>query len=308
MSGIVTTMTWAQVCKKANGGKVSLVSHNTLQISINASQHNGISLSDLTRFHPIFAQLKTEINKVAPWADKTRWAKAKKTNPFIVLPFLIRLQIFDLVIEPIQGTLYLKNRHTGLLPGFPTPAIARAFDNQVRLECLLVLLEKSVIEIHSGPGLMKLRGFLQCVDFNESTPKDTSYDLGFDCIKALRFPFFSRFPHKTLPADAFNKDISLMRSCKNLTSVKMTWVDEDLTYFYNMDGYLPKKIERIREQYRLDAMLDLEKLEHLHLASKLTGYVYEESGHVGSRQVEALKEWFEEEFENRGKKVTVTTS
>ena len=274
----------------------------------NMAQHAGISLSDLTRFDPIIAQVKSEIDKVAPLADKTRRAKAKKSNPFCILPFHIRLQIFDLAIEPIHSALFMFNRRTGHVSRFPVPAIARAFDDQVGLESLMVLLEKSTIEIHSGPGQMKLRSFLQNVDFNEATPKDTSYNLGHDCIKAMRFSFFSRFPHKNLPANAFNKDIGLMLSCKNLTIVTTTWVDEDLTYFYSMDGYLPKTIERLREQYRLDGMLGLKKLKHLHLGLEVTDRVYDESGYIGYKQICALKVWLDGEFAKRGRKVMVTTT
>lgn len=253
-------------------------------------------------------QIKTEIDKVAPLAERTRRARTKKSNPFYILPYHVRLQILDLVVKPILQPLFLRNCRNGALSHFPIPYIAEAFDHRFRLEGLLVLLEKSSLEIYSGPGLMKLRSFLHYVDFNEATPKDTSYDLGYDCIRALRFPFFSRFPHTTLPADAFNEDIMMMRACKNLTSVATSWMDDELTYFDNVDGYQPKSLERIRKEYRLDSILVLKKLKSFHLRSKMTCRVSLALGNEGFKQLVALRKWFVEEFEKRGRAVQITVS
>ena len=58
-----------------------------------------------------------------------------------LLPHNTRLLILDLVIDPIDKPLYLTDVRNGRPKPFPVPAIARAFDNQNRLESLMVLLE-----------------------------------------------------------------------------------------------------------------------------------------------------------------------
>lgn len=121
---------------------------------------------------------------------------------------------------------------------------------------------------------------MQDIDCNELKTKNTSYNLGYECIREMRVPFFSRFPHKTLPKDAFNNDVLLMRACKNLTFVTTSWVGKEVTYFCNRDRYIAQPIEQIVKEYRLDGMLDLRKLKFLHLDSEDTDRVYEISGDV----------------------------
>ena len=223
------------------------------------------------------------------------------------LHYTIRLKVLDLAIDPIPTALFLSSRRTGRVFKFPVPAIAKAFNLQNRNECLLVLLEKSTLEIHSGPGLMRTMGFLQSIDFNEAPRKETSYNLGFDCVRSLRFPYFSRFPHHSLPAGAFNKDIQLMRMCKNLTKVSMTWVDEELLGPGDGNGqrYAPKPLEQLRKEYRLDLMFGLKNLKELHIALKDTERVWSKVGDMGTDQANMLKMWFGQEFFKRGRSVMV---
>lgn len=242
------------------------------------------------------------MKKIAPLGE----AERIRMYPLLRIgDFNIRTKILDLVIEPVTQPFFLKSANGKKGTELPISPLAKQHNERFRLEAIYVTLNKSTIEIHSGPANAGVQQWLAGMDFT-ALGGDTSYKTGFDAVKSLKFPFFSRFPHRKLPKNAKNEDIVLMQRCKNLRSVHITLVDAELTYFYNMDGYLPKALEQMRREYRLDEMLKLKKLERLHLASKLSMYVYEDSGHVGFRQVEKLKEWFDVEFAKRGIKIAVT--
>lgn len=257
-------------------------------------QHNGINLSDLSRYDAVLVSIKNAIKEIAPAAKEARDAEnkkaieeEKKANPVFKLPPELRRYILDLIIDPIATPIFIMHRRLGHYLKPIIPAIACAFTLQNRLECMAILLEKSTLEIRSGPGLTRTLGFLQAIDFNE-TAKNTSYDTGFDCVRSLVFPYFSRYPHAVLGDKAINKDIMLMRMCKNLFSVKLTFVDEELIC-WGKDGYEVKAIERIRREYRLDLMLGLKKLTRLRLVAHDTDRILYDFGMVGVRQVRAIK-------------------
>lgn len=219
--------------------------------------------------------------------------------------------ILDMVIDPIPGAVFLANRRTGRMAKFPVPDVAKAFNLQHRNECLLVLLEKSTLSIHSGPGLLRMMSFLLTIDFNEAPKKDTSYDLGFDCVRRLRFPYFSRFPHDSLPAGAPNRDIRLMRMCKNLKTVSLTWIDEELLRSADGGEWEPKPLEQLRKEYRLDLMLGLKKLKVLKMfveEERESQKVWYGLGNAGREQANMVGDWLRQEFKKRGREVEVQVS
>lgn len=284
-------LSYAAVAKAANGGK------------FNGSNVNEEKLRLRACYGKIQAQIMAEIVKIAPLAE----AERHSIYPLLKLPFTLRLRILGYAIDPVTTAFFLPDGNGRKGSALPLSELACHTDERFRLESLMVTIEKSTIEIHSGPANEGMQKWFAQVNFS-ALGGDTTYKTGFDAVKSLRFPFFSRFPHRKLPANAKNQDINLMLRCKNLATLRISWVDEELTYFYNMDGFLPKPVEQIRREYRLDDMLKVKNLKHLHLASRVTNQVYEASGHVGYRQVEALKKWFDEEFGKRGLKVKVTIS
>lgn len=210
-------------------------------------------------------------------------------------------------IKPVTTAFFLPGGKGKKGSSLPLDPLACHTDERFRLESLIVTIEKSTIEIHSGPANEGVQQRLESVDFTPISG-DTSYKTGFDAVKSLRFPDFSRFPHHRLPADAKNQDIALKLRCKNLTTLPITWVDEEVTYFAPMPGYQPKDIDVIRRQSHLDDMLKIKGLKHLHLAARTTNQVYEEPGHVGFNAVIALQKWVEGAYVNRGIEVSVTVN
>ena len=282
------SLSYAAVCKNANDGKF-----------------DGKNLNEEHR------RMKDRFNKVLNDIGAAILEIEKSQNPLIAynVPFEVRLLILNFAIDPITTPFFLKG-HTGKSKQttcLPLGPLTTHPSLRMRLEALLITIEKTTIEIHSGPANQAVQAWLASIDFTRLRG-DSSYRSGFDVVKALRFPFFSRFPHRSLPSSAKNEDIQLIRCCKNLSSVRLTFVDEELTYFYNMDGWLAKPVEQIREEYRLDDILGCGKLKHLHLANKITYQVYEASGHVGERVVGRLREWLEGAFRGRGMEVVVTVS
>ena len=59
----------------------------------------------------------------------------------------------------------------------------------------------------------------------------------FDAVKSLRFPYFSRFPHKRLADDIPNNDVELTCRSQNLRVLDITFVDEELVSGFN-NGYV----------------------------------------------------------------------
>ena len=96
-----------------------------------------------------------------------------------------------------------------------------------------------------------------------------------------------------MPGITTNNDIELMKRCTNLRTVNVQWVNSELC-----EHGVPKSVERLRKEYRLDGMLSLFNLETLILA----GPCELMPGHSSLQQ---LKEWFHAEFEKEGKKTKV---
>jgi hypothetical protein len=151
-------------------------------------------------------------------------------------------------------------------------------------------IERTTFEVHSFPGNKAFQRWLASLDLASVS---ANYGGGFDAVRKLDFPFASRFPFHNLPASAPNSDVELMKKCKNLTVVSMTWVRAALT---DQSGD-EKTVNQLREDFRLDGMLELEELKELNLF------------HWGrAADTEVLHElggWFEAEYKKRGQDVQV---
>ena len=166
----------------------------------------------------------------------------------------------------------------------------QAGDRQLRLEAIHVTIELATLEIHSGPANAKLQKWLSSIDFQGSG--NTRLSKGFEAVKSLLFPYFSRFPHY-LPNITTNNDFGLMKLCTNLRSVEVQWVDSELC---GNEG--PKPVDQLRNEYRLDGMLDLAKLETLTLDGPGEG----STGHLALQE---LVGGFENEYEKKGRTTKV---
>ena len=62
------------------------------------------------------------------------------------LPYYVRLKILDFTIDSAVIPKFHQKKRSR--PRFPTPPIARAGDKRLRLEALMIWIEKSVIESH----------------------------------------------------------------------------------------------------------------------------------------------------------------
>ena len=169
----------------------------------------------------------------------------------MLLPYAIRHDILSYVCERRNMPVFLKGIH-GMPPtAVPLPTIARVRDRKLRAEAILVTIKQTTLEVHSGPGNAKLQKWLSSIDFTVSG--ETSLQSGFDAVHSLYFPYFSRYPHASLPANAPNNDIRLMLKCRNLRKLTLTFVYAEL-----LDVYLrPKSIYQLRREYRLDSMLSM---------------------------------------------------
>lgn len=145
-----------------------------------------------------------------------------------IRPFLRAVQFWDWSMAPTKIDM---------------PAIARAGDRKLRQEVILVTLKHVTIEIYSGPGNQKLRDWLPTLDF--SLVEGTSLSNSFGAIHKLRFPYFSYYPHHSLPTSNPNNDIVLMQACGNLRSVEISFAPGELI---GESGWIlqPKTVNRLR--------------------------------------------------------------
>lgn len=184
-------------------------------------------------------------------------------------PFEIMRLLYDhryVLLEHMVGSqnirVFLRNSSIPIR----LPEIAHAGNRQLRRECLLVALNKCTIEIHSGPGNAALQAWLSKIDF---TGVDTSCKTGFDAITSLTFPYFSRFPYHS-PEITRNNDVGLALACKNLRSLSIDFVWEELGNISARNSRAHRDFAAdcardIRKSYQLDYLLDAAKLEKLQL-------------------------------------------
>ncbi|KAK4540889.1 hypothetical protein LTR36_008831 [Oleoguttula mirabilis] len=177
------------------------------------------------------------------------------------LPPELRHQILRYLPANTTVTVYLAGRN-GLPPsGVELPVTTRAGDKLLRQETLMLTIEQTTFSIHSFVGNTSFQNWLQHVDLRLASD---GYTNGFDAVKSLSFPFFSRFPHAIFPATQANSDIELMLKCRNLESVSMEWHFSELASYDAATRHTsPKTVQQLCAQYRLDRMLGLRKLKKL---------------------------------------------
>lgn len=164
----------------------------------------------------------------------------------------------------------------------------------------MILPEKSTLELHHKNA--RLHRFLQSLDFNDIGGKDMSYERGHDCVRALSFPLFSDLPCDLVPEQTPNNDITLISLCKNLNMVSIAFNHDALVIDDGKD-VKPKPIKRLRREYRLDDMLVFKKLARLEIRLRYTTAQWMVGEDLGGDQIQALRMWFREAFEECGKTV-----
>ncbi|KAK3635697.1 hypothetical protein LTR56_014573 [Elasticomyces elasticus] len=177
--------------------------------------------------------------------------------PIMALPAEVRLEVFGLLVEDIVS-VFLRGMN-GVPTGMLFPSLAYV-SKTVRAEYLMLALEKATFSIHSGPGNAKFQRWLSKIDLSAIA----SYHTGFDAIKTLQFPYFSRFPHQQFPATTPNNDIELMVKCGNLESISMTWAG-DMLIDFNAPTPTGKDVQQLSLEYRLDRLRQLTKLRRVEL-------------------------------------------
>ncbi|KAK5686060.1 hypothetical protein LTS10_002174 [Elasticomyces elasticus] len=185
--------------------------------------------------------------------------------PIMALPAEVRLEVFGLLVEDIVS-VFLRGMN-GIPTGMLFPRIAYV-SKTVRAEYLMLALEKATFSIHSGPGNAKFQQWLNKIDLSAIA----SYHTGFDAIKTLQFPYFSRFPHQQLPATTPNNDIELMEKCGNLESISITWASDTLID-YSTPQPSGKTVQQLCAEYRLDRLCQLTKLRRVSLVRFRVGPV-----------------------------------
>ncbi|KAI7495322.1 hypothetical protein KC367_g7427 [Hortaea werneckii] len=168
----------------------------------------------------------------------------------------IREIILDHLCEETTIAVFLRGNAFSFPTRIKLPVTARAGDRLLRQETIRTALEKATFRIDSFPGNQAFQTWLERVDLREVSK---NYVNGFDAIKRLLFPYFSRFPHSNYPADHPNSDIELMLKCRNLETVDFVWTGDELRH---NDGQI-QTVEQLRKDFRLDRMLGLVNLKQL---------------------------------------------
>lgn len=238
-------------------------------------------------------------------SSEPKECKDKKTFPIMDLPYDIRHLVLEHMIE--AQTLRVFLRHAAIPIGLPE--VARAESSLLRRECLLVALKMSTIEVHSGPGNVALQAWLTRIDFGGVQTDSGNCQNGFDAINALRFPYFSRFPHYR-PDITVNHDVQLALACKHLRILTLNFHPEEISRIES--DFLPWEMDEgsdevdkhsvvhipaaasIRQRYQLDRLLDAKRLQKIRLSAMETC------------TLKVLSTWFVEEFSARGQRVVVT--
>ncbi|KAI7220951.1 hypothetical protein KC333_g2058 [Hortaea werneckii] len=197
----------------------------------------------------------------------------------------IRQVILEHLCEETTIPVFLRGNGYSPATGIKLPVTARMGDMVLRQETIRTALEKATFRIDSFPGNQAFQAWLERVDLRQVSK---TYVNGFDAIKHLQFPYFSRFPHRTYPADHPNSDIELMLKCRNLETVEIQWVSDVL---YHGDRHL-KTVEQLRKQFRLDRMLGLANLKQLTVMGC--------DAYEGQRLLHDLAGWFRDNLVGKG--------
>lgn len=210
------------------------------------------------------------------------------------LPYDVRHLILEHLTDPQNIRVFLRRDSIAIR----LPVAARAGNIQLRRECLLVALNMCTIEIHSGPGNAALRAWLSTIDL---TGIESFCKTGFDAIKSLSFPYFSRFPYRDASITK-NNDVGLALACKNLRSLTLDFHSEELFRVLcrhpEAEGDVAAKCALdIRKSYQLDGLLGATKLETIRFRACAS-----EDLLAGLKEVVA---WMEKGFHERGQKVVI---
>ncbi|KAK5699979.1 Mitochondrial distribution and morphology protein 35 [Elasticomyces elasticus] len=148
-----------------------------------------------------------------------------RSQPFNLmgLPAELRLRILSYLVEATRLDVYTRGR-LGPPQGMKLPSIVYA-TKTLRAQYLLVAIANTTFRVHNGPGNTQFQEWLTNTDLTDVSQHHKD---GFDAVKALEFPYFSRFPHQALASDVPNSDVKLMLRCKNIESVRMNWVGSTL--------------------------------------------------------------------------------
>ena len=206
------------------------------------------------------------------------------------LPDLVRERVLQLLFQDSNIRVFLPGRNGDPPTPILLPITARVGNRQLRQETVRAGLMVSTLEIHSKRGNEKLQKWLSSLSLTEASGSQRN---GFDAVKKLRFPYFSRFPHQSLPDTTPNSDLQLAKKCSNLRELSINFVRQEVyDYRAPMNGtaYEPlNSAERLRREYRLDGILSLKQLEVL----RLEGYCGTDPG----AGLQELVTWFKAKFE-----------
>jgi len=255
---------------------------------------------ELSRLDKVLQEIQSKLEEIKPLAaaERERVEAAKKAKfQLMDLDFNIRHTILEYSIEPSTITVFLKGRNGQKPTPILLPDLTKARDKQLRLEAILVTIENTTLEIHSGPANEELHAWLCGIDFTQLRG-DTSYETGFDAVKSLSFPYPSRLSYLTLDRNTPDNDVELALKCDNLRTLDITFVDEKLVNQCN-DLFPPKAIDQLRREYRLDGLLQVKKLERLRLRVRITNFVHSWAGRVGATCQKSLAAWFEAESDKQ---------
>ncbi|KAM0722201.1 hypothetical protein Q7P37_001642 [Cladosporium fusiforme] len=293
-------LSYAQVCAKANGVEICQVDgvnmSKELVLVIKTAGSYFVTRQQLRATQGFISACQTkQIKKEKAAKNQAEREQADKDKPFrfLDLPFDLRDIILGHIIKSQNIMAFLKNSSTPLR----LPAVAYAGHMALRRHCQLVTLKKCTIEIHSGPGNAKLQSWLSKIDFSAISNLRT----GFDAIRSLKFPYFSRFPYGT-PGINTNNDVQLMLACKNLTTVTLNFHPGEVGRIFmrfhnraerNNSTLYFETAQRIRQNYQLDGILGATELKTLRLDANPWGPLSE------------LASWFTEQFLERGQEVKV---
>ncbi|KAK3715590.1 hypothetical protein LTR37_007078 [Vermiconidia calcicola] len=222
-------------------------------------------------------QKVTKFNGV--WMTEDRARELRGKFPIHDLPYELRHRVLEFVADRSTIAVYLPGYY-GAPTAIPLPrGVTQAGDKKLRLEAILVAIKQATLEIHSGPANEKLQKWLASLNFTPIV--DSRLVSGFEAIHCLRFPYFSRYPHRSLLSSNPNNDIELMRRCKNLRQVQIEFVGSELWQ---------KSVLKLRREYRFDRMRNLDALKTLVL-----------KGPPGHAALVALAAWFRWEYAVQGR-------
>ena len=94
------------------------------------------------------------------------------------LPFDLRHTILKHAIKTSTIAVFLKGRNGRKPTPLPLPALTKAGDAKLRLEAILVTIENTALEIHSGVANDLMQAWLRTIDFGK-LGGDTSYQTGY---------------------------------------------------------------------------------------------------------------------------------